>query len=823
MSATMQKPAKHEAAIREGLDRARGRVRLLDLVSGVLGLAALVLGFICLMVLLDAALSLSLATRQFALLLFLAGAGFYVWAAVVRPWRREVNPWFAARELEKTVPGSRDRVVAWLDLEGEPMPGVFRAGLGSRAARDIGEADLEVALPSSRTWAVAACAAGTLFLFVLLFILFGPKPFGSLLARALGLPGSIAKRTKVAVVRPGDHVATTGTPVAIVARIEGRIPSADAPDAPALVYRKGEDDPPRRRPLARDEAGEWTAALSAEEIGSGFLYKVAAGDDETEEYTVATRAAPLLSDFLAVYRYRPYVQRGDATRTARRLDDLRGTEVTITARANRAAASARLEVEKGAAVAGSIAGKRLEWKLVLDRPGRYRLAYDTPEGESYSEEWHDLAVQDDGAPAASLTLPGKDIAAPANGTVELEGEASDDIGVAGLALHLAVDGKPLPPRPYMAEALAKAMPRRTAYREALALAPLGLAPGTKLEYWLEARDACDAPKPNMARSRTFSILIEGPKDAAAQKKEEEAARKRKEEHDERQEEKLKADAAAKAAQKEKEDKQAKEDAKEREKDGGAGKGEPSKEDGKDDDTRKQADALKDALQNRDKEGKKDGERGAGKGDKDEKPGEKKDGEKDEKKGEGKGGDGKDAGEKKDEGKEGDKKGEGKGEGKEGMDKPGTPKEGGSGGKGEAKPDGKPDGKKGEAKADGNPSGEGKAPGEAKGEEKPGDAKGEGKPAGDGKAGGGKPSPGKPSDKGEGKPGGPAAGKGKAGEAGKGEGKGSSGSAGKGEPKGGAGDPAKATPEDARRLADQAKRGGAEGEAAKKALEGIRDG
>ena len=40
-----------------------------------------------------------------------------------------------------------------------------------------------------------------------------------------------------------------------------------------------------------------------------------------------------------------------------------------------------------------------------------------------------------------------------------------------------------------------------------------------LEYWLEARDACDAPRPNVTKSDTFRVKLTGPGDAQEQKKE----------------------------------------------------------------------------------------------------------------------------------------------------------------------------------------------------------------------------------------------------------------------------------------------------------------
>ena len=55
--------SKHADYIRDQLSQARGRVRLLDLSASVLGLLAGLLAFVCLMVVLDALLVQSAATR----------------------------------------------------------------------------------------------------------------------------------------------------------------------------------------------------------------------------------------------------------------------------------------------------------------------------------------------------------------------------------------------------------------------------------------------------------------------------------------------------------------------------------------------------------------------------------------------------------------------------------------------------------------------------------------------------------------------------------------------------------------------------------------
>src|SRR5207249_3549407 len=157
----------------------------------------------------------------------------------------------------------KNSVVNWVDLHEEKLPGVIRAAVGQRAARDLQRADLERAISSRRTaWAGAAAALAGACL-VALFVSVGPRPFASLLRRAFApfrWSGGIDTRTHAEVIRPegGNATITIGSPFLMVAEVGGRIPDANAPDAPRMLYRYEENEPYRERFLQADESGrQW--------------------------------------------------------------------------------------------------------------------------------------------------------------------------------------------------------------------------------------------------------------------------------------------------------------------------------------------------------------------------------------------------------------------------------------------------------------------------------------------------------------------------------------------------------------------------------------
>src|SRR5262249_40702269 len=111
--------AKHEAYVEQQLARARGRIRALDTAAAVFVFLIGTLTYALGMALIDRALVLPTAVRLTAFLLYAACAVAFLGFFLVRPLLRRVNPYYAARQLEQTLPGAKNSVVNWLDLRDE--------------------------------------------------------------------------------------------------------------------------------------------------------------------------------------------------------------------------------------------------------------------------------------------------------------------------------------------------------------------------------------------------------------------------------------------------------------------------------------------------------------------------------------------------------------------------------------------------------------------------------------------------------------------------------------------------------------------------------
>jgi hypothetical protein len=603
LGSTRTAAGKYDGAIADKLTQAEGRIRTLDLAMAFFGFVAITLGYAFLVALLDRQWELSAGTRQVGFLAYLAVSLLFLAWTAGPPLLRRINPYYAARQVEQTLPNAKNSVVNWLDVQGQELPSSIRASLGQRAAKDLAKADLEKAFSGRRATHAGAIAALAAFIVVCLFFNLGPAPFYSLMARAFAPFGfgnqGIATRTQLTIVKPedGNAIVPIGQPVNIAVRVEGKEPDPKSPDAVKLRYRYQDTDPYMERALHRTVDGEWVVTVPPGDVQSGFFYHVTGGDGRTAEYRISVRPNPSINDVMVTYHYRPYVGREPEVRRERELNALRGTEAELLVKTNRAVKEGRLEFRSNdnkrekTVVAEPVDGdpQAFRVRLVLDEDGGYRLRYSTAEGENYSDPvLYTVKVIPDQPPTdVKLTKPGLDIELPANGILRVEGTASDDVGVKSLTLMMkVVNGPELQGKPYRSEdglrLAAGGYPTNVPYKDYVELSAVRtrtgekytLVQGMEVEYWLEARDGCDYPdpkKPGITNSTSFRVRIKPPIEEAQAKQEQNKAANEQQQHDRKQDDELK---RQNEERKEQNDRQ-KEANKEQQKGGEGGKGDKS--------------------------------------------------------------------------------------------------------------------------------------------------------------------------------------------------------------------------------------------------------
>lgn len=571
------KPAtpKFEVFVDQELAKVRHRIRSLDALRSLMMLAVVTLSYLLLMASFDLAVKgadrpLYTGLRWGAFVIYALAMVFFTLQLGMRLYRR-INPYYAAKQLEETLPDAKNSVINWLDLKEQPLPGAIRNAVGLKAARDLKETDPEKVVNPKSNWLLGGILAGLVLGLLVLFAL-GPNQFRSLLERAFPFLGiRLENRTHITLLQPpeGNVTVALNQRVDFLAHINGRYPRGNQLGAPSLFYRYQAADSFVAIPL--DELdNNWGTTLQPDQVQNGLWYKIAAGDKETEVFQVKVQSLPLATRFDVTYHFRPYRKMADQSVTFPDKDSVvprirghRGTEVILVVRTNRILREGRIEVD-AAGVKNEHFGEiqaqdaqSFRVKLTLERGGTFRVFFTSMDGEGNSDSGnaYGIEVLDDETPRVVLTKPGMDVALPANAALQVEGSANDDFGIKNLTLRLKIlegAGKPaLAQKVYREGTSFKfedgTYPDKIDYLDIVPLETLKTAQGEAfplktgmiLEYWLEATDNADYPTKdgNVGRSQAYKVTILDPSADPKQKEDRKKAEEQKQQHEKKQDQK----------------------------------------------------------------------------------------------------------------------------------------------------------------------------------------------------------------------------------------------------------------------------------------------
>ena len=362
-----------EEFVEKQLTAARRRVRVLDFFLAGLVLAVGSLALLLVALFINRYVETPRGTGWVALGAYLALATGFIYAAVFRPSRRQINPYFAARRVEKTVPNAKNSLVTWVDFEeDERLPGSIRTAIGQKAARDLKGVDLNRAIENRRiVW--LATAAGIIALASLVVAFLKPT------------------RTELRLEEPknGDITVFNNQDVNFQVRVLGRIPGQNDPDAVRLRlwYNADDADSYEDRPMRASEEDRQTFQLivPAKQVRNGFQYKILAGKTETPAYTVTCKIIPEFTGFEVHYDYPAYLKRAIETTNDPNLLAPYGTLATLTVSTNREVKYGHIEIEgqaitiDGQPVEGR--GDALQFLVPIEKESFFRIWFTTPEGD----------------------------------------------------------------------------------------------------------------------------------------------------------------------------------------------------------------------------------------------------------------------------------------------------------------------------------------------------------------------------------------------------------------------------------------------------------
>ncbi|CAN5315641.1 hypothetical protein BH11PLA2_BH11PLA2_00050 [soil metagenome] len=527
--------AKQTGEVQDHLNQAAGKIRVHDLTVGALLFGLCILAYLAVMVTLDKWLDLDGTVRKLAWCGFVGMLGYIGYRFLVRPLRASINPLYAAKRIEETVPDAKNGIINWVDLRDATMPESVRAAVTAKAAKQIANADVNRALESRTMLYTGSAVAALVVLLAILFLVFKPTVFMSLVGRTLNpfSKSTIATRTSLTITQPagGDLTITAGQPVTISVTVDGRVPDVTRPDRLRVLLRHNPADANAEElPLEQTGGSEWSVRVPDYLIQNGFHYKVVGSDAETPEYKITVRPRPVFKAVTVQYEYPKYLNMKSETSNDLHIEAYRGTVVTITATANRELKDGRMAVAGVAApVIGDVTGPAkdtMKVKFVLMENSSYKLYFTATNGETNIDSPpYQMKVISDAAPTVTfkpMQIDGMTI--PLNGLMAVDADAADDFGLASLTLKLKIVGgvilhskQYLGGKSLMRES-DKTYPLTVDYKDSYKLGTVkdetGKAVELKtdmvLEYWLEATDNCTVPQPNVGKSKVYKVRLASP-------------------------------------------------------------------------------------------------------------------------------------------------------------------------------------------------------------------------------------------------------------------------------------------------------------------------
>lgn len=423
--------------------------------------------------------------------------GGLVW--LVRQWPRRPSPARMAMLVEERCPDVDAPISAALDPRAVAGPlGLLVVAQAAEAVERIDE--VRVVDPDDRRRGLLVAGVAAVALLVAGSV---SAPVVSRAARTWQF--TVAPPRVVLQVLPGDQRVVRGSPLRIVARIDG-VPDGVPYETPRLILQDGD----RVAGGAFAPLPDGSFGLELDAVTRDFVYRVEAGRLVSSSYSVEALDRPAVSRIDLAYVYpsfsglepREEPDSGDIYAPA-------GTKVTVTVQATKPLQRAVLVPTEGEIAEAPLpldlvgqSGAAVTFDVRAD--GAYRIALvDRDALDSAGDTEYFVRVMDDRPPDVRILRPAGDRGATRLEEVTIEARAEDDYGVQRLDLVYAVRGgaeKVVP--------LAGNTGSTTASgRHTLYLEDLDVQPGDFITYYARARDIGRGKRSTEARSDIFFLEV----------------------------------------------------------------------------------------------------------------------------------------------------------------------------------------------------------------------------------------------------------------------------------------------------------------------------
>ncbi len=499
--------------IREHLKRLAGGLRGWTFASGAMILAAGVLWFSLLFVVLDLLLQLPAAWCWIGFVLLVGGvaAGGY---AVYRATRRILSPVSVSTRIEQAAGSLDNRLVNVVQFAESPNPEDQRFAELLLAEHPLVLDSVRSRKLFPRDWLkypfMLTC--GGLLLALLLQVALGPG-FTTSMARLLAPMAGIKpySMTRIAAVDPGDTAVVKGNAMEVVVRFEGVLPKS------ATVELDVERLPAKRLPMERVEGERGAFAVRTPSLFNRARYRIRGGDARSDWYDVRVDSLPALEVWEVAATPPAYMGTKAVAVNAEteRKEIPWGSTVTVKGTASQALARVSLRQQKEKLGETELADQR-----AFEVTGRLR------DGSGLQVGLRSLAglearaplpvvIVPDRAPAVDFVAGERRLRAGRTEVLPIEFSATDDYGVKAVSLEHVVSAREFQT---VGTAPVNGIGRKQFNgRFMLDMSTFKAKPGSRLRFRLTAIDHGPDPADRRGISRTLEVYVPLPAERRLEK------------------------------------------------------------------------------------------------------------------------------------------------------------------------------------------------------------------------------------------------------------------------------------------------------------------
>ncbi|MEJ7593888.1 MAG: hypothetical protein WKF77_20305, partial [Planctomycetaceae bacterium] len=509
------------------LEKARSRIKATDLLTAGVLAGLLLVGYVLTFTLLDHWVidgGFGAWTRAILLAVILILCGSILFRYVLRPWYRHIHPLYAARMLDRSSEQLQGSLLALVDLQaaGHKSDGAIHRTLEKRAAVTLADVHVDEAI-DRRLLTRMGTGLFIITLFTCVYAVLSPKSI-SLLRPLTFAKTSVATRTVIEAVQPGNAFVPAGSHLEFIADISGVIP-----EEVRVLYstsdRRFVDEPLTMR--TTDDEHRFRILMVGHGdrgIRQNLTYRIEAGDATSEHYTITVEQPPTARVTLVRYEYPAYMDLPERTDSTGAIEAWEDTTLTVQAESSEPVSEAVLQMSddnafsvRGEELQMAIDGTKLSvnWKLTQREDGTfpkfYRIQVTDSEGQKDLEPAvYPVDIRRDQPPGLKLIDPTRDLQVAANAIVPLLVEAEDpDFLLRSVTLQYAINGKLIQPSEVLLDAFQTGLTKRWTGTWDFHLKPLNLNPGDVVTFHLEARDN-RPPLGNQARTGDLNLQITAP-------------------------------------------------------------------------------------------------------------------------------------------------------------------------------------------------------------------------------------------------------------------------------------------------------------------------